>query len=429
MSDLNDATAILSMATAVEDAPVSASESTEVIPPENTDSPDPETPESAVDSPSEDGEPSSTPAQPTTAQIRASLKAFRESNPEHAQAAKLLNDGYSRFEAYKEVIPTVEEARNIRAQLDTIGGLEGLANMQETLASIEETDALLDAGDPAVLDQIIEDSPDGFKKLAPHYLQRLSKLDPEAFGRTLHPYFVNTLIDANFPNVLNALASLVQDKPEAATVVKNIREWFDGQKNLSDRLRTDTISPEREALNAERAELEKGRRADMENKIGSEVGAHIRSELGSRLKPYAASLNALAPAVRNAVAREAISELARALEADAVGKKQTEAMMAVRKPDVARIVSYNKSRVSSLADSVIAKIVKEFQLKPGAAPARPRTAPKPGAKAAPSGEVVKISKAPNNDDIDWEYPGAQQGYIRHRAMMKSGVHKGKFVQW
>ena len=94
-------------------------------------------------------------APPNASQIRAALKAFREASPEHAQAAKLLNDGYSRAEAYKEVFPDVATARNVRAALDTIGGIEGLSELQSTIASVEETDSMLYAGDPNVLDQII----------------------------------------------------------------------------------------------------------------------------------------------------------------------------------------------------------------------------------------------------------------------------------
>lgn len=439
MSDLDTAIGILSTATSE-----SSSGSPEPpTPPEPSDAHTSNDPtDVAVDSPAQDGEGEGTGEGegqlkvPSTAQIRASLKAFRDASPEHSQAAKLLNDGYSRYEAYKEVIPTVEEARTIRAQLDTVGGLEGIANMQSILSSVEETDSLLEAGDPKVLDQIIEDSPEGFKKLAPHYLNRLQKLDPDAFGGAVQPHFVRALNDAGFPAVVEHLLANLSDKPELQKVVASMKRWFDEQKSIADRAGQDTLQPERQKLNDEWAKINSERQKEMQSYVGGQVSAHIREELGAKLRPYAFSLNQLPVAMRQDVARAAIAGLAKALEADKAYQTQISAMMGAKKPDRDRIVAFNKSKVSNLADKVIAEVVKGYGLKPGTGPAtKGRQGRDQNATKTPeSTDVIKISSAPADKDIDWDFPRAQEAFIRHRAALtpsaaKARGLKSRFVQW
>lgn len=436
MSAMDTADAILSTATAVP-ATSSPQDAPNDSPADALDT----TTTAAVTSPEDQsgagegegtGESGGTPTLPTTKQIRESLKAFRDSNPEHAQAAKLLNDGYSRFEAYKAVFPTVDDARTVKATLDTIGGLEGLASMQQILATVDETDALLDAGDPAVLDRILEDAPDGFKKLASPYLAKLQKADPDAYARALQPHFVRSLVDSNFPQVMQALHKMVADKPEAAALVKNVIDWFEGQKNQADRVSADTLNPERDALKKDREAFEKERQTEFHKSLSGEIDAHIRQELGTRLKPYAAALNALPVAVRQDVARAAMSVLGKAMEADKAFQSQTQAMLGSRKPDRTKIIGLSKTKVTALADTVIAEVVKNYGLTAGAKKA---ATAKTGAQAAPqSTAIIKLTKPPSDTDIDWEYPDAQKAFIMHRAALKENVAKARglksrFVSW
>lgn len=430
MSAIDTATAILSTATAVE----SPTETPTPAPPTATSTETPPADDSstavATDSPEAEGakgDSSGTPSPlPTTPQIRAALKAFRDSNPDHAQAAKLLNDGYSRFEAYKSVFPTVDEARSIKTQLDTLGGLEGIAEMQHVMTSIEETDALLEAGDPKVLDQILEDSPEGFKRLAPHYLDRLQKADPQAYGAALQPHFVRALSDAGLPNVLNFLASKLSDNPEVLSVVRSMQTWFDEQKSLADRSKSDVLAPDRERLNTERQQFEKERRETFERGIAQTMTTHIQSELGSRLRPYVAAINALPPAIQQDVARASMSTLARALEADKAYQTQINAMMNARKPDQAKIISLNKAKVSALADSIIAAVVKNYSLKPGSITTKTAATKTETKSPAVPKTLIKLSSPPKESEVDWNHPHMTQAvFIQHRAMLRDG----RFVTW
>ena len=317
----------------------------------------------------------------------------------------------------------------MRAALDAIGGTEGLATLQSTVASVEETDALVDAGDPKVLDQIIEDSPEGFKKLAPHVLSRLSKLDPEAFGRTIQPHLVRGLTEANFAGVLSALASKLGDNAEAIAIVRDMQAWFDNQKQQAERQNADALNPEREKLSAREAKLVENEKKQFEGQISSKVDPHIRQTLGASLKPYSTALKAQPAGVQQAIAAAAITQLSQALDADKAFVSQFNAMKGRKGADPAKAAQFANARVSQLAEQVIASVVKSFGLKQNGNKPGPKVDAGGAQRNAPNNSIVKLSKAPNDGDIDWDDLQATEAYIRGRARMKSGQFKGRIVEW
>ena len=439
MSDMDTAASILSTATAVDPA-VSSNDST---PAQHTDDSQPaaDTTDGAVDSSddgsdseggkggSPDGAAGGDKKLPTTQQVRAALKAFRDSNPEFKDAARMLNDGYSRAEAYKEVFGSVDDARTVKTQIDALGGLEGLATLQTNAAAYEETDAKIISGDPSVLDALIEDAPDGFKKLAPAYLSKLQKLDPAVFTQTLQPHFVKALTDSNFPNVVDYLESKLADKPELLEVVRGMKSWFAQQKQLSERYASSQNDPEREKISEGWTQLEKERRADLDNHVRTSMTPYINKEFGGKLASYSDSLKAMTPAMQRSVAVAAVQKLGAALEADKVYKQQIEAMMNVKKPDRAKILAFNQAKVAAVAPRIIEAVVKDFGLKlngkkPPAAAAT-NTQRRPGSQDVPA-KIIALDKPPADKDIDWNHPNmTQEAYIRGRAVLKDK----RWVSW
>ena len=85
------------------------------------------------------------------AAIRSALKAFRDLDPKNAPIARELNNAYGRYTAYKSVFPKVADAQSAKAILDAVGGNDGIAGLQQTIKSVNETDQLLFSGDRKVL--------------------------------------------------------------------------------------------------------------------------------------------------------------------------------------------------------------------------------------------------------------------------------------
>ena len=114
------------------------------------------------------------------ADVRGAVKAAAEALPEQAATIKRLGDAYFRSEAYAKVFPKVEEAAAAKQLIDGVGGLDGITQIQQRMQSYDAQEAGLEAGDPSVLDSFFNDFPEGAATLAPHYLDRLERSNPEA---------------------------------------------------------------------------------------------------------------------------------------------------------------------------------------------------------------------------------------------------------
>ena len=81
--------------------------------------------------------------------------------------AKALNDTVGKGRAYEQVWPTVREAREAKTLVESFGGKDGLAQVQQTLSRVQEIDAALESGDPRAVEALWKDAPEGMVKLAP----------------------------------------------------------------------------------------------------------------------------------------------------------------------------------------------------------------------------------------------------------------------
>jgi hypothetical protein len=393
--------------------------------------PPPETPAAEPEAPStETALPSGEPSTPTPAgemslkQLRDAVKSLSEASPEHAPALKRMLDDAARYRAMTETFPDVDTARSTKAALDAVGGVEGISALQELASAVEETDGQLEAGDPAVLDSIFEDAPEGAVKLAPAYLNKLEKVNPEAFMSAMLPHFVRYMSNNNFDNVLAGLAESTKDNAGATPFVRSMQSWWDEQKRSGQKFNEDALAPERSKLKEGWTKLEQQQLETFRSEVGRDVESHSFRELGTRLRPYLANAN-IPDRMKRDIAQSAIDELGRALETDS---KTVEAMMRTKSRDRGKIVGYVNSRVSAVADAVVRQVVKDYGLSPGKAtpvkpPATKPSGPPPVPKSA--AEFIKVAQRPSDDEIDWEAPGARNAVITGKAKLRNG----KYVRW
>lgn len=156
-------------------------------------------PEEPVEQPETEPEPAEQPEEPEEpevpeeskpilpANVAKLIREIKESNPDATPIAKELSNAYFSQRAYKEVFPNIEDAKVLKASFDSIGGREGLLQLQSTAESLEELDRMLDSGDPKLVEDILAKSPGGFKKVVPHALKTLERSDPEAYRQIIAP--------------------------------------------------------------------------------------------------------------------------------------------------------------------------------------------------------------------------------------------------
>lgn len=322
---------------------------------------------------------------PARSDIHKLIRSFREANPEHAAAAKILNDEYGRALAFKEVYPTVEEARLVKSQIDSIGGLDGLAQLQSTVASIEQTDSLLEQGDPQVIEQIFEDAPQGAARLAGPYLDKLAKTNPEAYTAAIRPHVVDLLTNARLGDVLNAaLSSIQSSKPEdAARIIQNIQQWLADEKGQADKYKQDFFGPDRQKLGDEWKKLQSERDSDFRQSVNSSVINSTNKQLEGLLKPYFDGMD-IPDAQKRDVAQACYNELGKAVWTKSF-LQHVNSLMSAKGRKVDTVTKVINSAVQDKLSKVVEKVAQEYKLgKKTAKPAVRRTnaAPASGGRTA-----------------------------------------------
>ena len=141
---------------------------------------------------------------------RKALKWLQHQANEHSPVVKQLNNELGRARAYQQVYPTVQEARDTKALIDTVGGAEGVATLQQAHATMERIDALVEAGDPSVVEDMFKQSPEGMVKLFGPIMDQVAKLNPQAFDEVMTPQAVQFMDKQGLTGALNNLIDAFQ---------------------------------------------------------------------------------------------------------------------------------------------------------------------------------------------------------------------------
>ena len=357
---------------------------------------------------------------PTPQKIRDALKALKDASPENAKIANVLKDAYGRAEAIKQVFPGgIQEARQFKSTVDSFGGVEAITNMQHLASSVEATDAQLAAGDPAVLDDLVKDFGEGLVKLAPHYLDRIQRQNPEAFTATIQPHAINYLMQNRFGDVVDYMdrALAAGDVKGATESLKSVKEWLAQQTDVAQKAKQPQAQNNEETQKL-RQQLQERDEKEFRQNVSNESLSHRNKELGSRLKGY---LNAsMSQGQKEDVARAVITEWQRQLSSDKAFQSQIKALREAKNRDPKRISSLINSKTSMIADAVIRATVQKYNLKPGArGKATPAAKPSAQTGNVSRGTPIKIAAMPSPDSVDWDKT-TEEMIVQGQRILKDG---------
>jgi hypothetical protein len=371
--------------------------------------------------------------------IRKALKAMRDSSPENAPIARKLNDIVGREGAYRAVFPKVADAKQAKFLLESIGGGEGLTNLQNTIKSVNETDQLLYTGDGKVVKNLYEDMkaaghPEALGKLASPFLDHLKEVDEKAYFSALRPHFFQGIVDSGLPDVLDgleaALSNQVDGKPspnlEAVKgLVSEMRKWFSGLDKSIKTTKDPELDQRRQAFEKEQSEFRSQQTKAFQGDVNAEWNRVNNQVLGAALKPYLALPFAKnwTDATKKSVAREITSTLTQELSADKAYQAQMDALWSEAKPDKSKIINFHKSKLDIIGKRIVKDVLDArypgFSTVKGAAPAKP--AAKPAAQAQATGKPIYQTSKPKWEDVDFERDPNKLLYITGRFFDKRGV--------
>ncbi len=391
----------------------------------------------------------------TPENLRKLLKAMKDADPNNAAAVKELHGAFERYNAYAKEFATVQDARDAKAFLELMGGPEGYEKLNNTVESINESDKLLYAGDPALLDNIIEDLKsegkiDAFGKLAGPFLDKLKGLDKDAYYDTFQPHFLAGLKEVNMPGAIAGIMEALNDADPARAVeaakkiAGGMSDWYKGLEAQS-KPKVDPLSPERKKFDEERAAFQKqqeefktNQTKEFQTNVAKECEKSNNTLLGKELGPYIKMPFFKSFSRENFIplGNTIKADLYEDLKADKAYQAQMKAMWGAKTPDRAKITEYHKAKVEAIADRIVRTAVQKMYpgyAKGGSAAGRvaaveaKKTAQaKVETAAAASGKPIYVAAKPAWDSIDWDKDPKQHLFIAGKAYLKGS---GKLVTW
>lgn len=412
----------------------------------------------------------------TPANVRAALKAMRDSDPKNAAVVKELHGSFERWNAAKAIFPKgVAEMQEAKAFIDSVGGPEGYQKMQDMINTVTATDELLYAADPKIWDNVIEDlkannHPEALGQLAPSFLAKLKAHDINAYYDAFQPHFFEGLKEVNigrFVQSFNEALNTKNDKgevtPDLKTItglVNAISTWFKNQEEEAKKhSSTPEDTPERKKFLAEKTAFEKTKAEDVkkqqtvyENGVAEECEHKNNNILGKSLGvflkmpffkdfPYETKVD-LGNGIKD--------RLYAALKADKGYQTQMSALWKQPRTDAnkAKIVQYHEAKLQAIANDIVTKTVQNRYPgyakggsaagKAAAATEKKAVAVKAATQSVASGKPIYVASRPSDivrDPIkvggrDYSASDLVTLQIMGRGFVKTPDGKGfKFVTW
>lgn len=364
-------------------------------------------------------------------EFREALKAW-EATPEGAKHAKQARADHFRVQELGTIEPGgVTAIREKYALLESVGGPAAITQMQERIAEVDQTDALIASGDPKGLESLGPDFDPGLAKLMPTILERVMRANPEAYSNALLPHLMNGLVSSPMVGDLNSMIDVLtaphldeKAKIQAITqALGRIGQWFEQNEKKAGQLKTAPVDKGRQELDQQRAEFEQQQQtAHWNNNIGPQVASFETQKLNELFAPYDKRLGLDAEAKKD-LFDTFKSKMKAAGQADQAYMKQMALYRKQKNPDPAVVANFVKAAINRHAKNVVEGAVKARYGKfLGTGVKKATATTQTGARAATGGAgaaAVVVSAKPDPEDVDYRKTSEQDQW-KGLYTLKSG---------
>lgn len=351
-------------------------------------------------------------------------------------AADPLKDAFTKLKATdakaeaflrKEFFSAKQKLQEAQEQIELLGGEEGIAEMQSELQEYAETLTQVAEGNPLAIDKVLQDSREGYLKLAQAALDKMPSVDPVRYEQTMIPHVAQYLADKGMTEATSyALAMLKENKPgEAQRALEDMAGWLGRLSKLAEnKQKASQDDPEKQSLRDQlaKSEQEKSQRyqGDVDRSVATSINAEIKKHIDPLLREAAKSGRGLTAEQRQGIVSDAYNYLAKAIHGQARTQQQLKAFMRKRS-DPAEIARFLASKINSRdaeGKTLTAKAIKAAWESRGFGTA---PAPSNGTRT----QVVQTKGKPRAEDIDWDKDPGRTLYMQGKAYLK----KGGMAQW
>lgn len=357
--------------------------------------------------------------------IQKGIKTLRESqDPALQRVGRTLNDAYFRQQRLDNEFPAtfengqrisgVDQAIALKAEFEAIGGAEGLTELRNRSDIMGKVDADIERGNPAFLDDIISQFPDGFKKLGTPFLAKLAKLDIDAYHNTILPVIHNTFAQNGVPQAIGEIERLLSagDGKGALGIVGQLKSFLGEIAQRVERIpKAQADDPRDKEIETLKSEKAQGEEKQFLGTIASQTISHMNAEIKKSLTPYLKGKNLSSASLKD-LAEGIDAELRRNLGAVNGYKTKVDAFKS--RKDQQGAVKYINSQISQLASKSVKAV---WDRRYGSVVPQKRTTP----GSQPVAGQLRAKPDPNTLD---HYPNWMTDFLMGR-----GKVKGRAVTW
>lgn len=381
---------------------------------------EPEQPEETPEEP----EAEAADSKPTTpSNISKLIREIKESNPQAAPIAKQLQDAYFSDRAWKEVFPNIEDAKVLKASFDSIGGREGLMELQSVSQTLEDLDKMLETGDPKLVEDILSKSPEGFSKIVPHALRTLERSDPQTYASVMRPLVAGGVVGSDVGHyIAGAIDSLKAGDPDMALRrLTPALQWYKSVEQEAQKAGEVSSAAPNGFEDREKGLQEREYKMNS-GYVQRDMNSYALSGARGALRPLLKTAN-LSTEAKSDLEDGVLREIGSALMSDKVFQEQVDSL--VKRGQLDKALSLAKVHIDRVRPEAVKSVWQRRygNLKPTQAKS---PAKRPGHSATPAqrtsvqpSSTVQVPKMPPMDAIDMRRTDWRM-VADHKAILKDG---------
>jgi hypothetical protein len=359
---------------------------------------------------------------PRTPEQRAkhAEKALNDIKKTDPEGAKILrSEHYELQQMKRDGFPTVDAAREARQTLESVGGPQGIQQLQQRSQDYENELVGMAEGSAESVENLARDYPRGLVKMTPQALDKMAAIDRKAYERTVGKHMALALDKTGFMRAIQrANDFLTYGKPEqTAALLKESLEWLEeiGQFKDIDPVGQD---PKDQLSDVERREqaLQQKEQTAYHTEVGRTAERTMKSLIARHLGPLAKDRK-LNDAQTKRVSANIFNEIAAHFKGNQAYQNTLKAMLSSKK-SAAEIDRWNAAEVGRVAQRIVRQVWQES----GFATGRPRV--RTAAAGATTGPQI-VAEKPDASQIDWSKDKDRSRVIAGEATLKDG----RVVRW
>lgn len=332
--------------------------------------------------------------------LKKTIGELRKENP---KLADQIQHDHFKVRQFEAEFKTPAQAREAKDFIERVGGEDGLAELQSHAKSIEMVDNSVRDGNPVVLDDMVADFPEGFKKLVPHAVERLAKLDPAAHESLVNGLTAQFLESKNVYSHVEALMKAIHEgkQEDSFELAQQLSQFLRHYRENGGRQRQNDseldagrkkLADDRAAFDRQKAEEAEGRFSDA---VVQSASRQVTAEADRILNGLLGQLK-IPDTTRMRIMQDVFAKIQPALAKKEHYLKRYDALYAER--DVKRMTNFVVAQTKEILPTLVKEAKAAFVL--GGAPREQRRPNGGGQRSAQGGNQNRgtVNKRPTLDE-------------------------------